>query len=80
MLAGLVPVLAALLQHPADTAIGMKALCTAVGIALLVLTLRHPVAAERRRMQAYLVLTLGSLVFWSLYQMAPSGLQLYAVG
>ncbi|MCA1417040.1 hypothetical protein I6F30_38845, partial [Bradyrhizobium sp. NBAIM20] len=52
VLAGLVPVLAALLQHPADTAIGMKALCTAVGIALLVLTLRHPVAAERRRMQA----------------------------
>ena len=46
---------------------------------LLVLTLRHPVADEKRRMQAYLVLALGSLVFWSLYQMAPSGLQLFAV-
>ncbi|CAM3679460.1 peptide MFS transporter [Roseateles saccharophilus] len=80
VLTGLVPLLAWLLQHPGDTAIGMKALCGAVGVALLVLTLRHPVPAEKRRMQAYLVLTLGSLVFWSLYQMAPSGLQLYAVG
>ena len=30
-------------------------------------------------MWAYLILTLGSLVFWSLYQMAPNGLQLFAV-
>src|SRR3546814_17855014 len=30
-------------------------------------------------MWAYLILTLGSLVFWALYQMAPSGLQLFAV-
>ena len=30
-------------------------------------------------MWAYLILTIGSLVFWSLYQMAPSGLQLFAV-
>lgn len=80
VLTGLVPLLAWLLQHPGDTAVGMKALCGAVGLALLALTLRHPVPAEKRRMQAYLVLTLGSLVFWSLYQMAPSGLQLYAVG
>jgi POT family proton-dependent oligopeptide transporter len=80
VLAGLVPLLAWLLQHPGDTAIGMKALCAAVGVALAVMTMRHPVPAEKRRMQAYLVLTLGSLVFWSLYQMAPNGLQMYAVG
>lgn len=80
VLAGLVPLLAWLLQHPSDTAAGMKALCYGVGLVLLVLTLRHPVAAEKRRMQAYLVLTLGSLVFWSLYQMAPNGLQMFAVG
>jgi len=79
VLVGLVPLLASLLQRPGDTAIGMKALCGAVGLALLVLTLRHPVPDEKRRMQAYLVLALGSLVFWSLYQMAPSGLQLFAV-
>jgi len=30
-------------------------------------------------MKAYLIFTLSSLVFWSLYQMAPSGLQLFAV-
>ena len=30
-------------------------------------------------MMAYLILTVGSLMFWSLYQMAPSGLQLFAV-
>ena len=30
-------------------------------------------------MWAYIILTLGSLVFWSLYQMAPNGLQLFAV-
>ena len=30
-------------------------------------------------MWAYLILALGSLVFWSLYQMAPNGLQLFAV-
>ena len=80
VLAGLVPLLAWLLQHPRDTAVGMKAFCYAVGLALAVLTLRHPVLVEKRRMQAYLVLTLGSLVFWSLYQMAPNGLQMYAVG
>ncbi len=80
LLGALVPLLAWLLQHPSDTALGMKALCAAVALALLVLTMRHPVLAERQRMQAYLVLTLGSLVFWSLYQMAPSGLQLFAVG
>jgi len=80
VLVGLVPLLAWLLQHPSDTAIGMKALCAAVGVALVVMTMRHPVPAEKRRMQAYLVLMLGSLVFWSLYQMAPNGLQMYAVG
>ena len=80
VLAGLVPLLAWLLRQPGDTAIGMKLFCAAVGVALLVMTLRHPVPTERRRMAAYLVLTLGSLVFWSLYQMAPNGLQLFAVG
>lgn len=80
VLAGLVPLLAWLLQHPSDTALGMKLLCAGVGLVLLGMTQRHPVPAEKRRMQAYLVLMLGSLVFWSLYQMAPNGLQMYAVG
>lgn len=79
VLAGLVPLLARLLQNPTDTALGLKALCAGVAVVLVVLTLRHPVPAEKRRMQAYLVLTLGSLVFWSLYQMSPNGLQMFAV-
>ena len=41
--------------------------------------MKHPQASERKKMWAYLILTLGSLVFWSLYQMAPNGLQLFAV-
>ncbi|MFG6446751.1 peptide MFS transporter [Roseateles sp. BYS180W] len=76
----LVPLLWWLLHHPSDTGQMFKLVGAAVAVALVVLTLRHPVAAERRRMWAYLVLTAGSLVFWSLYQMAPSGLQLFAVG
>ena len=31
------------------------------------------------RDRAYLILTIGSLMFWSLYQMAPNGLMLFAV-
>jgi proton-dependent oligopeptide transporter, POT family len=43
------------------------------------LTLKHRDLRERSNMWAYLILTLGSLMFWSLYQMAPNGLQLFAV-
>jgi len=80
VIVALVPALWYLLHHPGETSLGMKAFCAAVALLLLVLTIRHPVEIERRRMWAFLVLTLGSLVFWSLYQMAPSGLQLFAVG
>lgn len=76
----LVPLLWWLLQRPGDTSDALKLFCALVAVLLVVLTLRHPQADERRRMAAFLVLTLGSLVFWSLYQMAPSGLQLFAVG
>jgi POT family proton-dependent oligopeptide transporter len=75
-----VPLLWLLLQRPGDTAIAMKMFCAGVAVLLVVLTLRHPQLEERRRMSAFLVLTAGSLVFWSLYQMAPSGLQLFALG
>jgi proton-dependent oligopeptide transporter, POT family len=76
----LVPLLWWLLQRPGDTSNGLKLFCAGVAALLVLLTLRHPQLEERRRMAAFLVLTLGSLVFWSLYQMAPSGLQLFAVG
>lgn len=76
----LVPLLWMLLQHLEDTDRGLKWAGAAVALMLVGLTLRHRDRLERRRMWAYLLLTLGSLVFWSLYQMAPSGLQLFAVG
>lgn len=80
ILVGLVPALWKLLQQPGDTALLVKGICALVFTALLVITIRHPVVAERRRMAAYLVLTTGSLMFWSLYQMTTNGLNLFAVG
>ncbi|MCV2360084.1 oligopeptide:H+ symporter [Paucibacter sp. TC2R-5] len=80
ILLGLVPVLWMLLQNPKDTDTLLKGICALVAAALVFITIKHPDEPERRRMWAYLILTLGSLMFWSLYQMAPSGLQLFAVG
>jgi POT family proton-dependent oligopeptide transporter len=77
ILLGLVPLVWGLLQIPDWTELIVKAICAFVFAALAWLTLRHPQRRERRNMWAYLVLTLGSLVFWSLYQMAPSGLSLF---
>jgi len=77
ILVGLVPVVWGLLQIPDWTEKIVKAICAVVFLALLYLTVRHPVRIERRRMTAYLILTVASLVFWSLYQMAPNGLNLF---
>ena len=76
---GLIPVVWLLLQYPNMTEKLVKGICGLVAAALLYLTLTHRDRRERRNMTAYLILTLGSLAFWSLYQMAPSGLQLFAV-
>src|ERR1700730_10530086 len=46
---------------------------------LLCLTARHQYRREQRNMTAYVILSVGSLMFWSLYQMAPNGLMLFAV-
>jgi len=79
ILVGLVPAVWFFLQYPDSTEKLVKAICAVVAAALVYLTLRHPDRREKRNMVAYLILTLGSLAFWSLYQMAPSGLQLFAV-
>jgi len=79
ILIGLVPIVWLLLQRPGGTETLIKAICSAVALTLIYLTLRHPDRRERRNMTAYLILTIGSLMFWSLYQMAPSGLQLFAI-
>ncbi len=76
---GLVPVVWFMLQRPSGTETIMKAISGMVALTLIYLTVRHSDRRERRNMTAYLILTIGSLMFWSLYQMAPSGLQLFAV-
>src|SRR5881275_543908 len=79
ILIGLVPVVWFMLQRPGGTETILKAICGAVALTLIYLTLRHRNRRERRNMTAYLILTIGSLMFWSLYQMAPNGLMLFAV-
>ncbi|WP_374347655.1 peptide MFS transporter [Chitinimonas sp.] len=75
---GLVPLIQTALHVPAITGHLVEIVSAIVLLALIYLTVRHPDARERNNMWAYLVLTVGSLVFWSLYQMAPSGLALFA--
>ncbi len=79
ILVGLVPLVWFMLQRPEGTETLFKGISAAMALLLIYLTLRHPDRRERRNMTAYLILTLGSLGFWSLYQMAPSGLMLFAV-
>ena len=79
ILIGLVPVVWFMLQRPGGTETMIKAICAAVALTLIYLTIRHQDRREQRNMTAYLILTIGSLMFWSLYQMAPSGLMLFAV-
>ncbi|MCW8807757.1 MAG: oligopeptide:H+ symporter, partial [Rhodanobacter sp.] len=79
ILMALVPVVWIMLQHTGSTEILLKSIGTLVALALLYITFTHRDRIERNHMWAFLVLALGSLVFWSLYQMAPNGLQLFAV-
>jgi POT family proton-dependent oligopeptide transporter len=79
ILIGLVPVVWFMLQRPEKTETIIKGICGAVALTLVYLTVRHKDRRERRNMTAYLILTVGSLMFWSLYQMAPNGLMLFAV-
>src|SRR4029077_2195110 len=76
---GLIPIVWFSLHRPGNTGIILKGICGVVALVLIYLTVRHPDRREQRNMTAYLILTLGSLMFWSLYQMAPSGLMLFAV-
>ncbi|PRC94770.1 peptide MFS transporter [Solimicrobium silvestre] len=78
ILLGLVPVVWYLLQSEWTENL-VKTICLLVAITLLYLTIIHKDKREKNNMWAYLILTLSSLVFWSLYQMAPNGLQLFAV-
>lgn len=79
ILCALVPAVWILLQHTGSTETLLEAIGAVVALGLLYLTFTHRDRLERNNMWAYLILALGSLAFWSLYQMAPNGLQLFAV-
>ena len=79
ILLGLVPTVWIMLQHTGSTEILLKAIGAVIAVWLLYITFTHRDSLERNNMWAFLILALGSLVFWSLYQMAPNGLQLFAV-
>ena len=79
ILLGVPPLVWIMLQHSSSTGALLKGICAAVAVLLVYLTLKHRDPIEKNNMWAYLILALGSLVFWSLYQMAPNGLQLFAV-
>jgi len=74
----LVPMLWFLLQHTQGTEYLVLVICAIVGMVLLYLTVTHADAREKNNMWAYLILAVGSLVFWSLYQLTPSALQQFA--
>jgi POT family proton-dependent oligopeptide transporter len=78
ILIGLVPVLWYMLRQPEMTGNLVKWIGAGIALVLVWLTLSHPDQREQRNMWAYLILTIGSLVFWTLYQMAPNGLQTFA--
>jgi len=78
ILFGLVPVVWYLLQASWTETL-VKVICVLVGLMLMYLTMIHQDKREKNNMWAYLILAVGSLVFWALYQMAPNGLQLYAI-
>ncbi|MGL5660454.1 MAG: peptide MFS transporter [Aeromonas sp.] len=78
ILAVLVPILYLLLTHASFSGSFVLILGAVVLGLLCVMTARHPDAAERSHMVAYLILAVGSLIFWSLYQLAPMGLMLFS--
>lgn len=77
ILIALVPLIRVMLTHADFTGSFVIGLGMMIFLLLGVITLRHKHRDERRRMSAYLLLAMGSLVFWMLYQLAPMGLMLF---
>lgn len=73
----LVPLIRLMLTHADFTGSFVIGLGTLIFLLLAITTLRHRPREEQRKMAAYLMLALGSLVFWTLYQLAPMGLMLF---
>ncbi|MBC7404653.1 MAG: MFS transporter [Cytophaga sp.] len=78
ILLALIPLVYTMLHHAELSGNLVIMVGALIAITLIYLTMRHQDKRERNNMAAYLMLTIGSLVFWTLYQMAPMGLQLFA--
>lgn len=74
----LVPIIRLLLTQAALSSYFVVVLGIVIFIIMGIVTARHRQRDEKSRMQAYLLLAAGSLVFWTLYQLAPMGLTLFA--
>ncbi len=74
----LVPLLWYMLQHTGGTRWVVKGASAFVGLVLLYLATTHRDKREQNNMWAYLILAVGSMVFWTLYQLTPSALQQFA--
>lgn len=77
VLFGLIPIVYWNLKNAGLSSNLVIAVGVLIGVVLVAVTITHQDRRERRNMWAYLILAMGSLVFWALYQMAPSGLQLF---
>ena len=77
ILLGLIPLVNIMLHHAELSGNLVIMVGALIAITLIVLTIKHKDNRERKNMVAYLMLAIGSLTFWTLYQMAPSGLQLF---
>ncbi|TAK73226.1 MAG: MFS transporter [Gammaproteobacteria bacterium] len=45
---------------------------------IIIMTMKQPSKTEQHKMWAFIILTFCSLVFWTLYQLAPMGLNLFS--
>ena len=77
ILFGLIPLVYTMLHHAELSGNLVIMVGALIALTLIYLTATHKDSRERKNMIAYLLLAIGSLTFWSLYQMAPSGLQLF---
>ncbi|OGT48066.1 MAG: hypothetical protein A3F17_00460 [Gammaproteobacteria bacterium RIFCSPHIGHO2_12_FULL_41_15] len=68
-----------LLQYAKTTRIFMISIGIFMFLFFIYLGLRQKEVINRNRIFAYVILSLGGMVFWSLYQLAPMGLVLFAL-
>ncbi len=73
----LILALRGLLQHTDFCNQLILVIAAAMLALIIVLTFKQPGQIEQNKMRAYIILTISSLIFWALYQLAPMGLNLF---